>query len=263
METYMHKKSSFRASERASDCIPTDEEGFVGQIQARAAVTPTTLQRSLRSKMAQASPSILILRSACTTLPSRVKSAGKSRNEGIVENRSDGGAEPWTTSTFLDESIERLALSPIVCDITVLPETLLDDSFASVDQDGTDEIAVEAHGYHFLQRQTLNPCGMDNVIVMPPLSSSDKEISDDSYLLSLFSCTTSISLESQDLILPGNLDPSSVKEEMRLLAVKPNPSTFVFDFHKSNSSGRTHGGHIANLDVEFDLSLAHQQLVEA
>jgi hypothetical protein len=109
---------------------------------------------------------------------------------------------------------------PLSCDLAILPEI-----------HGSNEVHI-----HVLQ-QALNPCGIDNVLVLHHLQQGQ------GYLMSLSNCLT------------------HAKEHNRM-SVQPYPSTFYFALLPTGSSSNKNNGDImvttkqssAELDVVFDMT---------
>jgi hypothetical protein len=128
----------------------------------------------------------------------------------VLSSSCDDNDDSGTTSSsssLTEASSLLLHSSPIFCDILTLPE-IPDDKEP-----------------YLLQQNPLNPCGMDNVVILQNLPWHH----DGNVLMSLTSCRVLV----QDIVFP----------------VEPKPSTFALSFTEESS-------HMTELDVMFDFAVA-------
>jgi hypothetical protein len=131
---------------------------------------------------------------------------------------------------------------PLWCDLVILPEIPMDSHENSSDQQH--RLAPFAK---YLEQQEFNSCGQDNAIFLSDMPLFSKS---GGYLMSLSSCQTQVTLNSEEIILP----------------VQAMPSTFSLFLESGSRIGSDHlvhsalhpneSGGVTELEVTFDFSAA-------
>ena len=208
-----------------------------------------------------ATASVLVIRSLCLAPAETFQSNADGDRHNAVDSTYSNRDE--ATKRMMKRTLDEL---PLWCDITVIPEIPVDTHIPTMHEDSVSgsipleraSLSRRAQPDIRMKQQALNPCGMDNVLLLRDLPPAADPAS---YLLSLTSCETVLThVETPDGVI--DMDPVTV-------SVHASPSTFSFAFDSITSSVQSLDrdnvvvnprSASAELNVNFDFTMALDHL---